>query len=258
MACLTNNYNPNPTRLWNRTQNCTALISKLDDGTLYIPYFKKNIPVEKVETALRMLYKGNILKNPPNIKNNGVTKKTNYSKTIQGFGQNRKRAWGSQTASVSIPNVNNLQRINYSIISNNPNGEIQFPECTQSTKKNAQFPFITPPTTSNLPDISKPIGSTPYNFIITEIITNLNDSIIEGGILIPCSQENICNGNVTSIDKIISCFPTSASDVPGKVVNLCYPTNAPTYFPRVRRTYTDNSTKWPNSKFSFNAAENVK
>jgi len=49
----------------------------------------------------------------------------------------------------------------------------------------------------------------------------------------------ICNGRHNF------CNPTSNSDVPGPIVNLCYNDTQQTYFPKTRLTYLAGSNKWP-------------
>jgi hypothetical protein len=53
-------------------------------------------------------------------------------------------------------------------------------------------------------------------------------------LILPC----VNNGGVV-------CSPSSASDVPGPVVNLCYNPNIPLINYKVQRTYLASGTKWP-------------
>jgi len=104
------------------------------------------------------------------------------------------------------------------------------------------------------PPLNDPADIITYNYPVVPIAPIINNSIIEGGRLSHCTRGNICTGEVKEFIKQIPCFPTSASDVPGPIINLCYPSNFPAFYPRVRKTYTSSSTKWPiNSKISIPA-----
>lgn len=247
-GCLAKNYIPIPPRLWERSHaTCSLLYQKDEYGMVYMPYFKQTVPSYKVGGLVRMLQKGNILQYPSSSA--GFTKKLNYARMVKGFGNYRKRSWGSQTDSHTSPNPNYLQRRQSSIISNNANGEIYLPECLD--------PII--PDDDNMPDPAAPvidvdppfpIDDTPsdvtdYDYPITPVRPIINPSIIDGGNLVACSHENICSGTVQTLIKKIPCFPTSDSSVPGPIIKLCYPSNFPTFYPRQRKTYTNTSTKWP-------------
>jgi hypothetical protein len=43
----------------------------------------------------------------------------------------------------------------------------------------------------------------------------------------------------------VLCKPTSNSDVPGPIINLCYNDTQQTYYPKTRVTYLAGSNKWP-------------
>jgi hypothetical protein len=62
--------------------------------------------------------------------------------------------------------------------------------------------------------------------------------------------------NLTRVNNTLLCYgrgttckPTSNSDVPGPIINLCYNDTQQTYYPKTRVTYLAGSNKWPvNSK----------
>jgi len=262
-GCLAKNYLPNPPRLWERTHaTCEIIYQNIDEnGMVFMPFFNKMVPASKVGGLLRMLYKGNILQYPSPSTSTGFTKKMNYARICKGFGKHRKKSWATQTDTYTSPNTSYLQRTQSFIISNNVNGEISLPECIQ--------PII--PDDDDLPEPALPvidINDPPFpvdnepsdidivNFPIRPERPIINPSLIDGGKLVICSRENVCSGVVQNFAKKTECFPTSDSNVPGPIINLCYPSNFPTFYPRVRKTYTNTSTKWPINGITSIAAFN--
>jgi hypothetical protein len=69
--------------------------------------------------------------------------------------------------------------------------------------------------------------------------------IQDGGVLVCSIQENICTGEIKRTVSQKMCCPTTDSDVPGRIQNLCWNDGTPTWYPR-QRYYMNNSTdKWP-------------
>ena len=252
-GCLAKNYLPDPPRLWERTQtNCNYFYENVDEnGMIFFPYFNKNVPISKVGELKQMLYKGIVLQYPSLSTKVGLTKKMNYAKIAQKFGNQRKKTWATQSDSYTSPNTNLLRRRQYSITSNNLNGEIQIPECIKPKIEKAVFPLLSDPSYSNsiFPPSNDPVVKSSYDYPMTPNIPILNNSVVEGGKLHHRTQENICTGTNTECVKKMPCFPTSASDVPGPIIQLCYPSNFPVFYPRVRRTYAPTITKPINNSF---------
>jgi hypothetical protein len=70
--------------------------------------------------------------------------------------------------------------------------------------------------------------------------------IPDGGNLICNVAENICTGEILSITQADNnCNPTTASDVPGPIIDLCYNDGLPTYYPRQRYIMTNSGNKFP-------------
>lgn len=247
-GCLARNYLPYPPRLWQRSSTpCYLFLENMQPDTLVtIPYINKTIPASQLGAVTKMFSKGNVLQYPCNRSLD--TKKTTFSKISRGAWTSRKKSWSSQTTSFTNPNVNQLYRSNSSINSNNANGQTFFADCQIPKKTTVSFPY---PSQSggqtNYPNIpeSKDANTTSYAYPTTTVPPKLNESIIEGGNLVSCTNENICTGLIKSALKDIACYPTSSSDVPGPIINLCYPNNIPVTIPRQIRTYTNNATKWP-------------
>lgn len=250
-GCLGRKYLPQPPRLWERTNaTCEILFQNIDENAnVYFPYFDKNVPVSKLSYLKKMLYKGNILQYPSQCTSVGFTKRMNYARIAKGFGKYRKKGWATQTHSYTSPNPNLLHRKQFSITSNNLNGEIQILDCKLPFTEDVVFPDPSNPISDLenpiFPPINTPVDTDSYEYPITPIQPIINDSVIEGGNLQHCTRGNICSGEIREFAKKIPCFPTSASDVPGPIINLCYPSNFPAFNPRVRKTYTASSTKWP-------------
>jgi hypothetical protein len=72
-----------------------------------------------------------------------------------------------------------------------------------------------------------------------------NADIKDGGSLICTQTVNPCTDEVIAITTVQSCAPTSASDVPGPIIQLCYNNGLPTYYPKQRYIMTNSTDKWP-------------
>ena len=267
-GCLAKNYLPDPPRLWERARSkCEFFFENIDEnGMVFIPYFNKTIPFSKVGELRQMLNKGNVLQYLSNANIN--TKKMNYSNISQNVGKQRKKSWATQTDSYTSPNINSLSRHQYSITSNNVTGEIQLPECIEPKIERTVFPSFSEPNNPGnafFPPLNRPIVKPPTEnssvipispngnssgFPITPVNPIINNSVIEGGNLHHRTRGNICIGESTTQCEINPCFPSSASNIPGPIITLCYPSNIPTFYPRVQTTYASPTTSWPiNNKF---------
>ena len=262
-VCIGKNYLPYPTRLWYRAEN---LCYRLPESDVFIPYLNREVSREEVSNIFAVFRKGNVLQYPAN---RYITKSQTFTSIAKGY--TKKKCWASQTDTVTNPNVNKLQRTNPTITSNNTNNEYFFPECFVPDKKNITFPDYRPPQNAGIDgNVNTPVTpinpATPPNPVNYPNITNsqsassasiaypirtpnileenLNPSTLEGGKLISCTNENTCSGIILSQLRNISCIPTSDSDVPGPIIDLCYPANIPISINR-RKTYASGSTKWP-------------
>lgn len=251
-VCIGNNYLPYPTRLWYRTSN----LCSTPDANVFVPYLNREVSREELGSILKVFRKGNVLQYPAN---RWVTKTQTFTSIAKGY--TRKKCWASQTDTLTEPNVNKLQRNNPNIISNNANDEYFFPECFIPDKKDIIFPNYIPTTETGTEPTNPPNPTNPTYPNVNNATSILNTfafpistpfipenklipSTIEGGTLVSCTTENTCSGIISSQMKNISCIPTSDSNVPGPIIELCYPTNMPTTSVR-RKTYASSSTKWP-------------
>lgn len=240
MSCLGQLYRPIPPREWNRYQpNCPT---NLEESQMY--------------------RKANILQ----YKNNSA-----QLTRLQKYGFLAKRnfiSWASQTQTASFPNIHLLKRINQSyivapqssnIIDNNNITSYELLDCIKSKINNPKnLPSIAtggqPPQPLPPPP---PPDENPNYPILPPIVVNPGIPIYlipNGGKLICNTIENPCTGEILQKTRNKNCYPTSCSDVPGKIQLLCWSGRLPTFFPKVKRTYGTSDNKWPvNSKFIFRA-----
>jgi len=270
MACFAfNGQPPRPPRVWSRVQGiCSTLpvdtIGPLEAG------------------AIAMLNKGNVLQYKNNSSN--LTKQQRYSQIAKGQWTNRNTTWASQSVTTTMPNTQGLRRVNYktiyldngapanqpitcptpveptipSVLPTNPNinRSIQLnnnqlgiitPACPVYVKPTGEPIYINTGPSQQLP--KKPVDpiiipALPYIKPPTEPAPRV--VIPDGGNLICNITENICTGEVLSVTKANdNCNPSSASDVPGPVIPLCYNDALPTYYPRQRYVMTNSGDKFP-------------
>ena len=82
-------------------------------------------------------------------------------------------------------------------------------------------------------------------------------SIPDGGNLNGRLIVNQCTGKVIQRFKSVNCFPTSSSDVPGKIINLCYNDNMQTWYPKTRYYMSNSSNKFPEGYKGFVSANAI-
>lgn len=270
MACFAfNGQPPRPPRVWSRVQGiCSTLpvdtISPIEAGTI------------------AMASKGNVLQYKKNSSN--ITKQQRYSQIAKGMWTNRNTTWASQTITTTMPNTLSLKRVNYKTIYLDngapanlpitcptpveptiPNKLPINPNINGSNQLNdTQFGIITPPCPVYVIPPGPPIyivggpypevPKKPVDPIIIPVLPYIKPPlepaprvvIPDGGNLICNITENICTGEVLSDTRANdNCNPSSASDVPGPIVPLCYNDGLPTYYPRQRYIMTNSANKFP-------------
>jgi len=269
MACFAfNGEPPRPPRVWSRVQ---GICSTLPVGTIG--------PVEAGTIA--MASKGNVLQYKKNSSN--ITKQQRYSQIAKGEWTNRNTTWASQSITTTMPNTLSLKRVNYKTIyldngapANlpitcpnltpapipnklpiNPNTQNITPRPGITTAFLELCPVYVKPTGEPIyinPDPSPEVPKKPIEPIIIPVLPYIKPPpepaprvvIPDGGSLICNISENICTGEVYSATKASdNCNPTSASDVPGPVIPLCYNDALPTYYPRQRYIMTNSGNKFP-------------
>lgn len=157
--------------------------------------------------AAAMSYKGNILQYKGNSSN--LTKNQRYAQIAKGKWTNRTTTWATQSDKYTQCNTKGYKRANV------PNNI-----------------YLNGTTTTN------PITCDP---------TLPQDEIIvqDGGTLLCNIQYNPCTGETVVQPPRETCFPTSCSDVPGTIMNLCYNDSLPTYYPRRQYVMNSSGDKWP-------------
>ena len=100
------------------------------------------------------------------------------------------------------------------------------------------------------------IGVIP-NTIDSEYELCQNNSVPDGGNLNARVIMNACTGQIIQRFQNNICFPTSASDVPGKIINLCYNDNMQTWYPRQRYFMPNSGNKFPQGYKGFVSANSI-
>ena len=216
-------YNPNPPRVWSRVQNqCTYTVDSLYQ-TVYVPLNNKTELLAVANYQEKILYKGNILQYKKNSSN--LTKNQRYSQISKGKWTNRTKTFATQSQTYSNPNTTGLQRVNFTTFPY-PNGIVGAPN-------NVSGPFQSGVPNPN--DCS-------------------SNAVQDGGSLICNKYANPCTGEIIKQTQTINCYPTTCSDVPGKIQDLCWDERIQTYYPRQRYFMGNSGSKWPEGYKAFVSA----
>jgi hypothetical protein len=248
MSGFNNCYLPNPPRVWSRVQNYC---------------FEPNNAVYFTE-KIAMFNKGNILQYKSNSSN--LTQSQKYSKIAKGEWVNRNTTWATQsTKGYTNPNTTGLKRggnvINISIdpITGAIIGQTESP----ITCLNTIIPVneVLPSNGGGGSDVNDPnippiINPSPNSDTFPPIISDpiVQPIVIQdGGILICSVQENVCTGETKNSISQQLCHPTTDSDVPGSIQDLCWNDGIQTWFPRQRYVMTNSGNKWPTNAILVSA-----
>jgi hypothetical protein len=210
-------YNPIPPRVWSRVQApCTYTDPGSTYETAFIPVLNQTLPLSQAIALGQNLYKGNILQYKAN--SSRITKKQKYAQLAKGLWCNRTKVFATQSTTYTNPNTTGLMRVNYTTL--------PYPNQIVGQPNNISGPFQ-----YNVPS--------PYGCPTT--------SVQEGGNLVCGTFVNPCTGEV--IQKIpqpsLICNSSTASDVPGIPVDLCWTPKVQTFFPRNTLTNNNSLDKWP-------------
>jgi len=258
MSCFNSNcYLPQPPRAWSRVQNSCSLNTTTDNSGLVIdPYTQQLVTSVVLAERVAMLNKGNVLQYKANSSN--LTKSQVYSKIAKGQWVNRNTTWATQsTRGYTNPNTTSLKRSgNVVNIAVDPKtGAIIGPTLAPPTCPqimNNVYPALPPNNGGgsdiNEPNIPPPVPSTPGSDTNPPIIpvSPITPIVIQdGGNLICSIQENICTGETKRSLSQKLCNPTTDSDVPGPIQDLCWNDGTQTWYPRQRYIMTNSTNKWP-------------
>jgi hypothetical protein len=92
-----------------------------------------------------------------------------------------------------------------------------------------------------------------------------DDDVICSFALVHASQKcialmdvvNPCTNQVIETTRIPSCYPTTDSNVPGKIQFLCWNSRLQTWYPRQRLTMNNSTNKWPQGYKFFRSANEI-
>ena len=251
-------YLPKPPRAWTRFENSCVYLKENQtnpNAEIYVPILKQTITYAELAHINQLYKKGNILQYKSNSSN--LTKQQRYSQIARGAWTNRNTTWASQTDKYSNPNTQSLKRINYGTIpliagTENTTGSL-CPIIPARPQYNVLPATIIPDPGTEEPPIDPPPEEPPAGeesklmppYIMPDEPPE-STLIPDGGTLI-CSQiEDICTGAIIKeLSGTSICAPTTASDVPGIIEELCWNDGLSTYYPRVRLTYGTSSDKFP-------------
>ena len=221
-------YIPQPPRVWSRVQSSCTFLNPNDDYTRVISELNsKGMTLAQANYQEKMLYKGNILQYKGN--SSQLTKKQKYTQLAKGFGPKRTKVFATQSETYTNPNTTGLLRVG--------SKEIPYPNFIVGEPNNPSGPFK--------PDVANPNNC------------NTNGSLEDGGTLIcgsyvkPCTEEIVRVGRQSG-DFI--CNSSTASDVPGIPVALCWDPALQSWFPKPRYVMNNSTDKWPDNYKGFVSA----
>jgi hypothetical protein len=252
MSCNNNCYLPIPPRAWSRVQNSCSLFDQntySGDALVTLPYSGRQVPASTLYLEYAMLNKGNVLQYKKNSSN--LTKQQRYAQIAKGQWTNRNTTWATQsTRGYTNPNNQSLQRVNSVNITLDGQPTLAPVTCpkpvtpvyeplpgTSSSGANPQVipPPPPPPTVNTGTELPPAIVEPPVEPIVIQDLGNL----------VCGTQENVCTGEVIRQLVADNCHPTSDSDVPGPIMELCWNDGNPTWYPRQRYVMTNSGNKWP-------------
>ena len=244
-------YNPQPPRVWSRVQNNCSLTNTNDDininTTVTIPYTNIVIPFQELGAKIAMINKGNVLQYKKNSSN--LTKNQRYSLIAKGQWTNRTTTWASQsTRGYTNPNTQSLLRVGSTNVTLSgtetglpvtcPKQLIPINNMLPVNKSGTTNPIVPPPIPPNPASSGNNIPLVPVPVIEPIVIQDF-------GNLLCGSRQNLCTGEIITPIKLDNCHPTTDSNVPGTIEDLCWNDGNPTWYPRQRYVMTNSTDKWP-------------
>lgn len=127
---------------------------------------------------------------------------------------------------------------------------------TNRTKSWAsQTQTSTNPNTSSLLRVNYEI--IPITNQITDPFGCTIDFLKDGGTLVGNTVVNPCTGEVIKKTFVNQCNPSSASNVPGPIIPLCWDSRVETWYPRQNLTMNNSTDKWPVNYKLFKSANDL-
>jgi hypothetical protein len=263
MSCNSNCYLPIPPRAWSRVQNNCSLFDETNFNGLNLvstPYSRKQVPASTLYLEYAMLNKGNVLQYKKNSSN--LTKQQRYAQIAKGMWTNRNTTWATQsTRGFTNPNNQSLQRVNNINITLDGQATLAPVTCPNPiVPVNQPLP---PPSSggSSNPEVIPPPPPPPTVNSGTALPPTIIEIFAEPvviqdlGNLVCGTQQNVCTGELIRQPTNIICHPTSDSDVPGPLMELCWNDGNPTWYPRQRYIMTNSGNKWPTNAALLSAVK---
>lgn len=267
MSCLGPNYNPVPPRAWSRLDSPCQYVPKSSElnnlkNPVYFPYLKKFVPYSQLAAEYQMLNKGNVLQYKANSSN--LSKWQKYNEIAKGKWVNRNTTWAIQSQTYANPNTTSLKRVNYKNITLDgvptnlpltcPPNYIIEPKLYNMLPVNKLYDpveVLLPPEPETYPPSNPPT--------IPDVVPEpvLEESLIvipDGGKLVGNIQENICTGEIYSYSPPQYCYPSSGSNVPGRVIDLCWNNGIQPWYPKQRLVMPTSGDKFPQGYKFFKPA----
>ena len=144
-----------------------------------------------------------------------LTKKQRYTQIAKGMWTNRTKTWATQSDTYTNPNMTSLLRVNFSVL-----------DPSNNTFSNPPNPFGCP--TTEIQDGGN---------LVCNVVVN------------PCTQEVVKRTRSQQL-----CNPTTDSDVPGQIQELCWNDGTQTWYPRQRYIMPTSGSKWPQGYKGFVSA----
>jgi hypothetical protein len=230
-------------------QNSCSLISGPEEGEFVkVPYSEKIVPYEELGAKIAMLSKGNVLQYKKNSSN--LTKQQRYSLIAKGQWTNRTKTWATQSDR-GYTNPNNQSYIRVGTTNVTLDGVPTFLPVTCPRFpiiNNGVLPAIAGGGTQNnvLPPPVPPAPNAGGSVIPLVPVSPVEPIVIQDfGNLVCGTFENLCTGEIIRPILLDNCHPTTDSDVPGPIEELCWNDGNPTWYPRQRYVMSNSTDKWP-------------
>ena len=144
-----------------------------------------------------------------------LTKKQRYTQIAKGMWTNRTKTWATQSVTYTNPNMTSLLRVNSSVLDPSNNT------------------FSSPPNPFGCPTNTIQDGG---NLVCNVVVD-------------PCTQEVVKRTQSQQL-----CNPTTDSDVPGRIQDLCWNDGTQTWYPRQRYIMPTSGSSWPEGYKGFVSA----
>jgi hypothetical protein len=204
------------------------------------------------ETAMKQ--KGNVLQY--RAQSALFTRNQRYSQIARGKWTKQRTSWATQGNQFTNPNTASMRRANATNAAIDPRtGELIGPTLLPISCPIAPvFPAYAElpmsgdpgPTDEVLPPAPGPPAGEGNVIPTVPAAPDLEPIVIpDGGSLVCGTYEDVCTGESSTRPTGKRCYPTTDSDVPGSITELCWNDGNTTWIPRQNLERDDTGTKWP-------------